>query len=83
MASPQPRKPEQQTRQEQTFSLQIPQRSTQQAGSSVIKIPNGYEINLSGTRVRVTSEITPERQMINISFDISGPSAPARSRSGR
>jgi hypothetical protein len=78
MAAPRMKRQEEEGQQLPTFSLQIPQRTTQQPESSVVKIPNGYEFMLGGTKLRITSEVTPTSQMLYLSIDLNALSAPAR-----
>lgn len=52
------------------LTLQIPQRAGPVSGPQVIQIPNGYQFELSGVKVNITSTVTQERQMINISIDL-------------
>ncbi len=78
MTGPRTRTPEEE-RQQQTFRLQIPQRAGEQTASSVVKIPNGYEFTLSGTKIRLTTEVTPTSQMLYLTIDLNSLSAPARS----
>ena len=57
---------------ENVLSLQIPQRSGPLAGAlgAPVQIPNGYQFELNGVKINITSTVTPERQMINLSIDL-------------
>ena len=63
--------------QENLLSLQIPQRSLQQ-GQGVEQVPNGFRFQLNGVKMTVTSEVTPTRQMLNLSIDLDSLSSRAR-----
>lgn len=54
----------------QPLSLQIPLRSGPQT-QQVQQLPNGFRFELNGVKMELTSTVTPERQMLNLSIDIS------------
>ncbi|MEW6722687.1 MAG: hypothetical protein AB1324_05485 [Candidatus Micrarchaeota archaeon] len=59
------------------LNLQIPQRSAPK-DQSVVQIPNGYRFELNGVKMTVTSEITPSRQVLNLSIDLDSLSSRSR-----
>ena len=68
MAQPQRRRQER----ENILNLQIPQKAGQASGGlgAPIQIPNGYQFELNGVKISITSTVTPERQMINLGIDL-------------
>lgn len=51
------------------LSLQIPHRTGPQS-QHVTQVPNGFQFELSGVKMTITSTVTPERQMISLSIDL-------------
>jgi hypothetical protein len=65
------------------FSLSIPRMENQNTLSPPRQIPNGYEFNLGGTKLRITTEVTPTSQMLYLSIDLNSLAAPARAEPRR
>jgi hypothetical protein len=60
-----------------TLSMQLPRRSGPET-QSVQQLPNGFRFELNGVKMTVTSEVTPTRQMINLSIDLDSLSSRTR-----
>jgi len=53
------------------LTLQIPKRAGAPSGSpQVLQIPNGYQFELNGVKINITSTVTPNSQMINLSINL-------------
>lgn len=71
----------QRRKEENALTLQIPQRAGQAPGiSQALQIPNGFQFEMNGAIFRITSEVTPERQMINLSITMGGPAEKPKRR---